>query len=76
MEYELWQSREGNVEVHTLLPSGTRLSPPLLEPDARVIWKFEAENWEDARRKQHEFLGWEPYKPMTDEAPLGAKRIR
>ena len=31
--------------------------------DAKLIWSVNAESFEIAKMKQHEFLGWEPYKP-------------
>jgi hypothetical protein len=27
-------------------------------------WTIDAQDWNEAHKKKHEFLGWEPYKPM------------
>ena len=32
---------------------------------AKVIAVIEASSYEDAKRRQHELLGWEPYKPFV-----------
>lgn len=37
-----------------------------LEEDAEIIWSVEADSWQEACAKQHEYLGWEPYKPFVD----------
>ena len=66
MKYELWHSRDDGSDVYTLLPVDLAHDRSLLEPEARMIWSVEAATWEDACRRQHEFLGWEPYKPMPD----------
>jgi hypothetical protein len=66
MKYELWHSRDGQSDIYTLLAVGASRDRSLPEPDARVVWTVEADTWDDACRQQHEFLGWEPYKPMTE----------
>ncbi len=35
-----------------------------LPADATLVWQVDADSWEIACMKKHEFLGWEPYKPM------------
>jgi len=35
-----------------------------LEDDAKLVWSVEAESWDEAQTKKHEYLGWEPYKPI------------
>lgn len=66
MKYELWQSTSRRVNTYTLLRAGDLQNQALLESGAKVIWKFDADNWEKACRKQHEHLGWEPYKPIDN----------
>jgi hypothetical protein len=46
---------------------GATAAKALLKPDARLVWKVEAKSWEIACLKEHEFLGWEPYKPMISD---------
>jgi ADP-ribosylglycohydrolase len=29
-----------------------------------IIAVFEGPDWEDCMRQYHEFMGWEPYRPM------------
>lgn len=36
----------------------------LMPKDSRFIWSVQAMSFEIANLKKHEFLGWEPYKPM------------
>lgn len=45
---------------------GTEPSPVWDDEDGppEIIWMVEAESWEDACRRYHEFQGWEPYVPM------------
>ncbi len=56
--YVLWKTEDGyvfcaedDVQLH-------------VHVGATLIWSCDAASWEDACTKQHEFLGWEPYKPM------------
>jgi len=60
-KYELWYSASDN--SYTMFPAGYKGSA-ILEGDAVLQETFEAPTWEDARRQQHEFLGWEPYVPF------------
>ena len=64
MKYELWHSQDGRSDIYTLLAVGAGRGA--LEPSAIVVWTVEAETWDEARRRQHEFLGWEPYQPVTE----------
>jgi hypothetical protein len=62
MKYELWQS--DSESSYSFFASGDKANADMLPIDARLIWTVEADSWEEACRRQHEFLGWEPYKPM------------
>ena len=69
MKYELWHSREGSSDIYTLLATGEprqAIKDVAFEADAKIIRTFEADTWEEACRQQHEYLGWEPYKPMEE----------
>ena len=59
-KYELWQESSG----YSFFPESSESARRLLEPGATLIWSVEAESWDEAQTKKHEFLGWEPYKPM------------
>jgi hypothetical protein len=37
-----------------------------LPEDALLIWEVNAISWEAANQLKHDFLGWEPYKPMPE----------
>lgn len=37
------------------------------EPEDEVVWSTEAESWEEACVRYHEFQGWEPYVPMEND---------
>ena len=66
MNYELWSDDAG----YSFFGEDNESARRLLKADARLIWTVEASTWEDARTKQHEFLGWEPYKLMNgDDSP-------
>ena len=58
--YELWYSKNQN--SYALFPKGDESNMRLLESDAKLIWEVSATSWEEAVSKQHEYLGWEPYK--------------
>ncbi len=59
--YELWYSKSQN--SYAFFPKGDQSNMNLLEPDAELIWQVLAESWEEAISKQHEYLGWDAYKP-------------
>ncbi len=64
MRYELWHSAsEGS---HTFFPADQR--PADLAADARLTWAVDAATWEEAQAAKHEFLGWEPYRPMDPDS--------
>lgn len=58
--YELWQSEDGEYDFFLQTNAKAR---QLLPPKARLLCMIEALSWEEAQRKKHEFLGWEPYRP-------------
>jgi hypothetical protein len=65
MRYELWHSTSEG--CFTFFPEHQR--PPDLPADARHIWFIEAATWEEAQTAKHQFLGWEPYRPISDSDP-------
>jgi hypothetical protein len=64
VKYELWHSESDS--SYAFFAVGHRHNAGELPSDAKLIWTVEAETSQDARRKQHEFLGWEPYQPATE----------
>lgn len=39
----------------------------LILPGAKKVFETDAETWDEAMTRLHEFKGWEPYVPMKDE---------
>ncbi|MEM7234015.1 MAG: hypothetical protein AAF517_17690 [Planctomycetota bacterium] len=62
MAYELWWSEEE--PSYSFFPESNESARGLHPIDAQLVRTFEARSWEDACRQKHEFLGWEPYRPM------------
>jgi len=63
IKYELWYS--DNECSYTLCIAG-QAANCFFESDAELQRTFEALSFEDAMCQMHEFLGWEPYKPLVD----------
>jgi hypothetical protein len=61
--YELWHSAADG--EYTFFPADAAALHPDRGAGARLIWTVDAASWEEAQAKKHEFLGWEPYQPMT-----------
>lgn len=64
MKYVLYQSESDS--SFSFFLEGDDRSIGALAADARLIWSVEAASWEEACELKHEFLGWEPYKPMDE----------
>ena len=68
VRFELWAEEDGdNVVAYELLADTDPRGPANLpgQPGAKVVAVIDAPSYEDAKRRQHELLGWEPYKPFT-----------
>lgn len=63
--YELWHSPSEN--SYSMFGANDDRSRHLLEKDAVLLTTFDATSWEDACRQQHEYLGWEPYRPLDPD---------
>jgi len=63
--YELWQSEDGECD---LFPQTNAKARQLLPTNARLLCMIDALPWEEAQRKKHNILGWEPYRPTTRRA--------
>ena len=55
MIYELWYSL--STDSYSFFPINNNSTRKLLESDAVIIQCIEAENWEEACRFQHKYLG-------------------
>jgi hypothetical protein len=69
MRYELW--RHADEEAVSLsfiaVDENYDLQRRLLEPGAEFVWAVEADTYNGAMESYHNFMGWEPYKPMGDD---------
>jgi hypothetical protein len=59
LRYELWEDESGV----SFFPASDITFRNLLSPTAKLIWSCEAESWEEAQSKKHQYLGWGPYVP-------------
>ncbi len=67
VSYSVWSSADGGSLTMCVddVPNGP-LRPDLSEPGMRRVKTFEADSWDVAMALYHEWMGWEPYKPMPD----------
>lgn len=61
-KYELWMS--GGGDSYDLFRSDDGENKRLLDEDAVLLRTFHVRSYEEAAKLMHEYLGWEPYKPM------------
>jgi hypothetical protein len=59
--YSLWSKDKG--DELTFIKG---VSHPEIEGH-KLLKTFEAISYNDAMRQYHEFMGWEPYKPMVED---------
>ena len=64
--YELWQcgTEETGID-YSFFSEDNESARKLLDRNAILIWETYANSWEEACALMNEFLGWEPYKPMS-----------
>lgn len=58
--WELWKSQADS--SYTLVESGRADIHELVGPDAQLVASIEAADYVSGKEKQHQILGWEPYK--------------
>ena len=68
MKYEVWR-HEGRAICLSFFPVDENYDAhrQSLAPNAELLWAVEADTWDEAMSRYHEFMGWEPYKPMGAE---------
>ena len=67
--WELWvfvHENDGTNEFSYFNSSNERARRGL-DPCAKLILSVEATSYQDAMQKRNDFMGWAPYKPMSDE---------
>jgi hypothetical protein len=42
-----------------------------MDEAAAMIWRIEADSWEEAMQRFYDLQGWGTYKPMADDPPNG-----
>lgn len=65
--YELWYSEPdqfSSAKQFYFFVANTEDACKDLPQNAKLLWTVTASSWEEAQAKKHEYLGWEPYKPM------------
>ena len=68
MTYELWQSQDENVasQAFVAVDQNYLKHPEISDGQHQLIWSVDADSYNDAMTRYHEFMDWEPYKPMVD----------
>jgi hypothetical protein len=69
VRFELWAEQDGDeVVAYELLADTDPRGPANLpnQPGAKVIAVIEASSYEEAKRRQHDLLGWEPYRAYRE----------
>lgn len=61
MIWEIWESQQEH--CFSLCLKGFNHN---LEPDAVLLHSFFASTYNEAKEFQHDYLGWEPYKPIEE----------
>lgn len=65
MKCEVWKDKNGDFAMfpETHSPEQKAL---IAGEDPVLLTVIEADNWDDAMRQYHEYMGFEPYVPMED----------
>ena len=66
MIFEVWEDEDGTT-LSTVKNIVELKSKGLLSQNAKLLYKIEANNYEEAMVKHHHKMGWERYKPMKEE---------
>ncbi len=67
MKYELWATPD-RTSLTFIAADTIELyrEQGAVETDAECIWSVEADTYNEAATAYHEYMGWEPYKPMDE----------
>lgn len=60
MEIEIYESIEG----YTAIDKEHQQKQLIIEPNSKLIKTIEGVDWNDCMKKYHDYMGWEPYKPI------------
>lgn len=64
MRFELWIHETKSATSYILVRENEETKQIDIEEGDTLLCVFDAASYEDAKKQQHEFLGWEPYRPM------------
>lgn len=64
MKIQIYHSPTDN--TFTVYTEDTPKDKMILEVDAVLIKEIYGADWNDCMSQYHEFMGWEPYRPMDD----------
>ena len=67
MRYELWGTPDRTSLTFTGANSISEYKRQgAIELEAEFVWAVEADSYNEAATLYHEYMGWEPYKPMDE----------
>ncbi|MGR2741002.1 hypothetical protein ACUY1T_21350 [Billgrantia sp. Q4P2] len=66
MIFEVWEDEDGTT-LSTVENIIELKNKGLLSKSAKLLYKIEANNYEEAMVEHHNKMGWERYKPMEEE---------
>lgn len=67
MRYELWGTPDRTSLTFTGAEAISNYKRQgAVEPDAKLIWTVDADSYNEASTLYHEYMGWEPYRPMDE----------
>lgn len=65
--WELWKTEDDGLTFAPAYKIGELMNLGVLDHTSKCIWSIMADSYIDAMTKYHEYMEWEPYKPMLDE---------
>ncbi|QNU61755.1 hypothetical protein [Vreelandella titanicae] len=66
MIFEVWEDEDGTT-LSTVNNIAELKKKVLLSQNAKLLYRIEADSYEEAMIKYHHKMGWERYKPMKEE---------
>lgn len=61
MTLEIYESPDGD---YTAIDKYHKQKQLIVEPNSKLIKEINGDDWNDCMKQYHEYMGWEPYKPM------------
>ena len=77
--YQIWEETDpqgdGGITLATKEGCEEQAARGLLGSAPVLVLEFEAETWEEACQRQHDYCGWGSYRPMSEAIPANAVEI-